>query len=76
MAKATFTEGRKKYLRKRSLAARYDCDKRTVDRMVEDGRLPPPEYLPGSQIPIWAEDKLVANERRATATPRRSRGAP
>jgi predicted DNA-binding transcriptional regulator AlpA len=70
MAKITPTEGRKTYLRKRGVAQRYSCDKRTVDRMVEDKRIPPPKYLPNSPIPIWAEDELIANERRATATPR------
>jgi hypothetical protein len=70
MAKITITEGQKKYLRKRSVATRYDVDPRTVDRMVEDKRIPAPKYLPGSPIPIWAEDELTAHERRATATPR------
>jgi hypothetical protein len=45
MAKVTITEGRKKYLRKRSVAERYDVDPRTVDRMVADKRIPPAEVF-------------------------------
>jgi hypothetical protein len=58
-------------LRKHSVAERYDVDERTVDRMKLDGRIPPPKYLPGSRIPIWWEDELDENDRRATLAPRR-----
>ena len=34
----------KRYLRKKSVAARYDVDIRTVDRMARDGRIPAPKY--------------------------------
>jgi hypothetical protein len=59
----------RRWLRKRGVADRYSVDIRTVDRMADDGRIPPPEYLPGSRLPMWAEDKLDANDRRATALP-------
>ena len=60
----------KKYLRKASVAARYDVDERTVDRMRDDGRIPPPKYLPGSRLPIWEEGELDQNDRAATLAPR------
>ena len=56
----------KKYLRRKGVAQRYGVVERTVDRMVEDGRLPRPVYLPGGRIPFFAEDELDANDRRAT----------
>jgi predicted DNA-binding transcriptional regulator AlpA len=56
----------KRYLRKTAVAERYSVDERTVDRMAKDGRIPAPKYLPGSRIPIWDEDGLDANDRRAT----------
>jgi hypothetical protein len=61
----------KEYLRKAGVAHRYgDVTERTVDRMAEDGRIPPPKYLPGSRIPIWSVDELDANDRAATLAPR------
>jgi hypothetical protein len=60
----------RKYLRKHGVAERYSVDKRTVDRMAIDGRIPPPKYLPGSRIPIWEESELDQNDRKATLTPR------
>lgn len=60
----------KTYLRKADVAARYKVDKRTVDRMKGDGRIPPPKYLPGSRFPIWEVGELDANDRAATLTPR------
>jgi hypothetical protein len=59
----------KKYLRRAGVAARYDVDERTVDRMRIDGRIPPPKYLPGSRIPIWEEGELDQNDRAATLIP-------
>jgi hypothetical protein len=73
MSKAT-PQGRR-YLRKRGVAERYAVDERTVDRMQRDGRIPPARYLPGSRIPLWAEDELDRSDRRATLAPRRSAGA-
>jgi hypothetical protein len=58
------------WLRKRKVGERYGgVSDRTVDRMAEDGRIPPPEYLPGSRIPLWDEQKLDANDRRTVAQP-------
>ena len=65
----------KKYLRKRGVAARYDVVERTIERMVEDGRIPFPVYLPGSRIPLWDIEGLDANDRRATARPRQATAA-
>jgi predicted DNA-binding transcriptional regulator AlpA len=56
----------KKFLRKRSVADRYGVSERTVDRWVDLGRLPKPVYLPGSRIPLFAEDGLDEHDRRAT----------
>lgn len=55
----------KKYLRKFDVADRYGVDPRTVDRWVADGVLPKPMYL--GRTPLWHEDDLDANDRRATA---------
>jgi hypothetical protein len=54
------------YLRKAKVAARYDVNIRTVDRMARDGRLPLAIYLPGSRIPLWSEAELDESDRRAT----------
>jgi hypothetical protein len=56
----------RKYLRKRGVAERYSCHERSVERMVKDGRIPPPKYLPNSRIPLWDEEGLDENDRRAT----------
>jgi predicted DNA-binding transcriptional regulator AlpA len=53
----------KKFLRKQSVAERYDIDERTVDRMKDDGRLPPPHYR--GRLPMWDEDELDASDRAA-----------
>jgi hypothetical protein len=55
----------KRFLRKQSVADRYDVNERTVDRMAKDGRIPLPKYLPGSRIPIWDTDELDQNDLRA-----------
>lgn len=47
----------KRYLRKAHVAWRYGVDERTVPRMVEDGRLRPPDLYNG-RFPLWDEDKL------------------
>jgi hypothetical protein len=60
--------------RKSSVAERYDCDERTVDRMSRDGRIPPPHYYPGSRIPFWFEEELDEADRRATRVPRGADG--
>lgn len=59
-----------KKLRRGGVAARYSVNERTVDRMKDDGRIPPPKYLPGSRIPLWDESELDAHDRAATLAPR------
>jgi predicted DNA-binding transcriptional regulator AlpA len=59
----------KRWLRRQAVARRYDIDERTVDRMKEDGRLPPPIYR--GRLPMWAEDKLDESDRAAALQPRR-----
>jgi hypothetical protein len=53
---------RKRYLRKRALADRYDVDIRTVERMWHDGRIPPPDIWNG-RFPMWSEETLELAER-------------
>src|SRR5262245_21806227 len=53
--------------RKAQLCLRYgDVTDRTVDRMVEDFRIPKPDYL-GSRIPTWGSEKLDRNDRMLAA---------
>jgi hypothetical protein len=59
----------KKWLRKKSVAERYEVDERTVDRMKEDGRIPKPTYR--GRLPMWDVDKLDASDRAAALQPRR-----
>jgi hypothetical protein len=54
-----------RWFRKQSVADRYDCDTRTVDRMARDGRIPKPHYLQGSRIPRWSGRELEASDRAA-----------
>jgi predicted DNA-binding transcriptional regulator AlpA len=57
-----------RYLRKRDVAQRYGgVSVRTVERMVEEKKLPAPIYLPGSRIPLWSAEELEAADRAATA---------
>jgi transposase len=57
-----------KFLRKKAVAARYgDVSIRTIERMVDDGRLPPPTYR--GRIPLWDEAKLDESDRAATSSP-------
>jgi excisionase family DNA binding protein len=55
----------KRFLRKRQVAERYGVHERSIDRMAEDGRLPPPHFH-GGRIPRWNEDELDAWDRAAT----------
>ena len=57
----------RRFLRKRQVAARYNVDERTVDRMAKDGRLPPYTYLPGSKLPLQDEAELDARDDAAAA---------
>ena len=57
------------YLRKAAVSERYGgITKRTIERMVQDGRLPAPEY-PTGRIPLWDEAALEAFERAAARRP-------
>jgi hypothetical protein len=53
------------YFRKRQLATRYQVVTRTIDRMVRDGRLPPPDLFNG-RAPLWSDTIIESNERRST----------
>ena len=55
----------KVYYRKLQLAARYSTSVRSIDRMVSDGRLPPPDLYMGPH-PMWADETIEANERAVT----------
>jgi predicted DNA-binding transcriptional regulator AlpA len=57
----------RRYLRKRQVAARYNVDERTIDRMAKDGRLPAYIYLPGSKLPLQDEDELDQRDDAAAA---------
>jgi hypothetical protein len=62
------------YLRKRQLAQRYgNITLRSVERAVEAGRIPPPEYPCGERTPLWDLEKLEANERAAAIRSGRAR---
>jgi hypothetical protein len=62
----------KRWLRKAQVRARYaNVSDKTIERHVTAGRLPPPEYPLGNKIPMWDEEALVENERRAVLTRRR-----
>lgn len=57
-----------KFLRKRAVADRYGITDRTVERMVDDGRLPAPIYR--SRMPLWRESELDESDRAAALAPR------
>ena len=62
--------------RKKHLRTRYgEVSDRTLERMVEDGRLPKPEYPFGNRIPAWREDVLDAHDRAAVVASRPGRDA-
>jgi len=54
------------FLRKQAVADRYSVTPRSVERMVADGRLPPPVYR-GSRLPLWDVRDLDAADRAAVA---------
>jgi len=52
----------KRYLGKAKVALRYnDVSKRTIDRRVEAGDLPPPAFYQG-RFPLWDEAALDAHD--------------
>ncbi len=54
----------KRWLRKRDLRLRYgDITDRTIERMVKDGRLPPPEFPLRNKFPMWDEARLDEHDR-------------
>jgi hypothetical protein len=56
----------KTYLRKRQVAQRYGgIATRSVERAVEDGRIPKPEFPFGPHMPLWNLETLEQNERQA-----------
>ena len=57
-----------RFLRKKAVGARYGITDRTVERMVDDGRLPRPTYR--GRIPLWNEAELDASDRAAALAPR------
>lgn len=50
----------RRYLRKATVAERYDVSIQTVDNMVKNGRLPKPYYHGGVRFPRWLESELDA----------------
>ena len=63
----------KQFLRKSSVAERYDITERLVDRWADDGRLPKPVYR--GQLPLWDADELDKSDRAAAAASRRNNAA-
>jgi hypothetical protein len=63
--------------RKADVAARYgNVCIRTIDRAVEDGRLPPPKYPFGNKMPFWDGAELDAHDRNLAARlPEPAKGA-
>jgi predicted DNA-binding transcriptional regulator AlpA len=57
-----------KFLRKAAVAARYSINPRTVERMIEDGRLPKPVYR--GRFPLWRESDLDESDRRLAVASR------
>jgi hypothetical protein len=54
-----------KWLRTEGVCARYgNIVPRSVERAVQDGRLPAPEYPLGNRIPFWNEETLDEHDRK------------
>jgi hypothetical protein len=66
----------KRWYRKAQVATRYDSCDRTIDRAVEDGRLPPPKFPLGNKVPYWDGDELDAHDRNLAARMPRKSEAP
>jgi excisionase family DNA binding protein len=65
----------KQFLRMRDVAARYgNVSIRTVERMIEDGRLPKPHYR--GRFPLFDEEELDASDRALMAAARSKRPGP
>ena len=58
----------KKWLRIEAVCARYgDVVPRSIQRAVDAGRLPAPDYPLGNKVPFWDEEKLEEHDRRIAA---------
>jgi hypothetical protein len=69
------SENSRKFLRKQEVADRYGVTKRTVDNMVQDGRLDPPIYR--SDLPTWDSQRLdKADDALVRAAIRKQTGRP
>jgi predicted DNA-binding transcriptional regulator AlpA len=56
------------WVRKRQVRERYgNCSDRTIDRMVDSGKLPPPQHPLGNKVPFWSEAELDASDKAAAA---------
>jgi hypothetical protein len=55
-------------LRQPQLAKRYSTTLRTILRMRQDRRIPPPDFYLG-QYPLWWEETLEQAERTALCAP-------
>lgn len=64
-----------KWLRTKQKAERYTCTPRTIQRMHDDGRLPPPEYPFGNSIPANSEEQLDAHDAAMAAAGRAKHAA-
>jgi predicted site-specific integrase-resolvase len=51
-----------RYLRKAAVADRYSVTTRSIERWVEEGRIPRPQY-PTGRLPLWDEEQLEASDR-------------
>jgi hypothetical protein len=55
----------KKWLRTEAVCARYgDVVPRSIQRAVDAGRLPAPDYPLGNKVPFWDLEKLEEHDRR------------
>ena len=60
-----------KKLKKRQVAERYQCTKRTIERWTEEGRLPQPIYI--GSAPLWDLEELEEWERSEQRLVRRTK---
>jgi hypothetical protein len=59
---ANLSHNSKRYLRKKAVRDRYGyMSDRSVDRAVQEGRIPPPDIYQ-SRFPLWGVDTLDAHD--------------
>jgi hypothetical protein len=64
----TATTNKTVWVRKRQVRERYgNCSDSTIDRMVESGKLPPPQHPFGNKIPFGSLAELDASDKAAAA---------